>query len=249
MGTSNDILIMEETLKEKGFNLSVSSRLKKREAGYQFTFDEHCEAMVLSLISANRPWVQIAQNLDNLKEVFKGYNGDYLENEDPQVLVNGVMKLGCGNRAIVKQMQGLSGNVKMFRYIENVIGGPIDNLAANNDPYAVSKILSEQPYKLNCMGQTLCLQYLRNVGIDTCKPDVHIRRILSRLGLIPYEDCDIYTIVKCFEKLSKELNLPITHINNIVWTYGATGYGEICAKTPKCAICNVKDCRFKSYMQ
>ena len=56
-----------------------------RQSGHVFTFEEHIKAMLLSLLSANRPWKQIEENIDNLDKVFHEYNPEYLLNESPKV--------------------------------------------------------------------------------------------------------------------------------------------------------------------
>lgn len=244
MVKSEDILLMQDVLNNAGLNPSTGHSYKMyalRKDGHTFTFNEHVEAMVLSLLSANRPWKQIEENIDNLRKFFHDYDAEYLATADPVTLTIGVRELGCGNKAIARQMEGLSHNVRLMQRIENIIGN-IDNLAANNDPYDVSMVLSSGVYKLQGFAQTLALQYLRNVGIDTCKPDVHIRRILARLGLIPYEDCPVRDVVDAMSKLGSELDMPITLVNEIIWFYGATGFGEVCGKTPKCILCNIVGC-------
>jgi hypothetical protein len=197
--------------------------------------------MILSLLSANRPWKQIEENIDNLRELFHGYNAEYLTSVEPSVLIEEVTKLGCGNKAIVRQMEGVSYNVRLMQRIVSIIGD-LEKLVVNNSPYDVSTVLSSGAYKLQGFAQTLALQYLRNVGIDTCKPDVHIRRILARLRLTPYEDCPICDVMKAMSQLGSELGMPITLVNEIIWSYGATGFGEVCGKTPKCYKCNILEC-------
>ena len=41
-----------------------------RQAKHHFSFNEHVEAMVLSLLSANRPWKQIVENLITSEKYF-----------------------------------------------------------------------------------------------------------------------------------------------------------------------------------
>lgn len=247
MVESKDILSMNKVLSEKGIptgNGYSYAMYLLRQSGHVFTFEEHIKAMLLSLLSANRPWKQIEENIDNLDKVFHQYNPEYLIDENPKVLMDEVCKIGCGNRAIMRQMEGVSYNVRLMQSIVDVIGD-LEKLVVNNEPYDVSAILSSGHYKLAGFAQTLALQYLRNVGIDTCKPDVHIRRILARLRLIPYEDCPVIDVVNTMSRLSRELGIPITLVNEIIWTYGATGFGEICAKVPKCYVCQITECPWR----
>ena len=246
MSKGDYILSMDTTLVSLGVNANEGHSVKSyidRVGGKVFTLEEHIEAMMLSLLSANRPWKQIWDNKDKLKEVFHNYDITYLQETSPKVLMDSVCSIGCGNRAIMRQMQGVSGNVNILLRINDIVG--LENLVTRNSPYDVSNLLSSGYYKLNGFAQTLALQYLRNVGIDTCKPDVHIRRILARIGIIPYEDCPVSTVLFAMEQLSEDLGRPITLINEIVWAYGATGYGEVCTKVPRCYECNIKECSYR----
>lgn len=247
MASSEDILKMKTLLESRSIEVGDGYSYKMyqlRKDGHVFTFEEHIKAMLLSLLSANRPWKQVEENIPKLDEIFGYYNPEFLKSEDPKVLMDKVCTAGCGNRAIMRQMQGVSYNVRLMEEIVGVIGD-LEKLVTNNDPYDVSNVLSSGHYKLAGFAQTLALQYLRNVGIDTCKPDVHIRRILGRLGMIPYEDCSVRDVVNSMSGLGRELNLPITYVNEIIWLYGATGFGEICAKNPKCGICQIEQCIFR----
>lgn len=238
-----EILDMRDWLYQRGIKPETGysyTQYMKREEGVTFNLRDHIKAMILSLLSANRPWKQIEENISKLDEVFNQYDVEYLISEEPKVLMDKVCALGCGNKAIMKQMQGLSGNVSLLESIDNLVG--LERLVVNNEPYDVSLVLSSGYYKLNGFAQTLALQYLRNVGIDTCKPDVHIRRILDRLGVTPYEDCPVGNVLSSMKKLSFELNMSITLINEIIWMYGATGYGEVCTKSPKCNLCVCTTC-------
>ncbi len=247
MADFNAIVTMSNTLKDMGIKFGEDDSyglLNERKNGHHFSFEEHVEAMVLSLLSANRPWAQIAVNKENLRIIFHGYNPTYICETDPQVFIDAIKRIGCGNRAIVRQMQSLAYNVELFQRINEIIGD-IDNLAANNDPYKVACILSDGYYKVKGFAMALALQYLRNVGVDTFKPDVHIRRILVRLGFTPWEDCTVREISDVMNKLSRQLSMPVTYVNEVIWCYGATGYGEICAKEPKCRMCKVEECPYR----
>jgi endonuclease III len=246
MTKNNDILVMEDTLRSIGINVEEGYSYKMyslRKGGYKFTFEDHVEAMVLSLLSANRPWKQIEDNISNISRIFKQYDVDYIMSKNPVEFANEIRSIGCGNRAIVRQMSGLADNIKTLQRIDEVLGD-VDKLT-NVKPYKMSELLSDGYYKIHGFAQTLALQYLRNVGVDTCKPDVHIRRILYRLGYTGYEDVSIWKIMSVMEKLSTDLEMPITLINEIIWHYGATGYGEICSKIPKCEICKTEHCKYR----
>ena len=214
---------------------------EKRQAGYHFSFEEHIKAMVYSLLSAQKPWVQVEPKLNLIDEIFKGYGAEYVKSEDPQVLISKVCAIGCGNKAIARQMQGLKHNVEVLEEIHKV-SGDIDQFVGYYSPIEVSELLSSGRCKLNGFAQTLALQYLKNVGISTCKPDVHVKRILARLGYIPYEEVEIWYILKTVSRIAEVYSIPDIEVNEALWYYCATGYGEVCAATPKCKVCGIQTC-------
>lgn len=213
-----------------------------RKAGKVFTMREHIKAMVYALLSAQKPWVQVEPKLSEIDKIFRDYDPEYLKIEDPQIFINKVCAINCGNKAIVRQMQGIKHNVEVLEEVDRV-SGDIDAFVDYFTPLDVSGLLSKGRCKLDGFAQTLALQYLKNVGISTCKPDVHIKRILTRLGYIPYEDSEIWYIVNTVGRIACEYNIPDIEVNEALWYYCATGYGEICAATPNCTMCNVLTCK------
>lgn len=87
----------------------------------------------------------------------------------------------------------------------------------------------------------MALEYLKNVGIDACKPDLHLRRILNRdrLNYIDHfiENEQISEIVA---ELAMEANVSVIYLDNLLWLLCAENYGNICRKIPKCQLCELK---------
>lgn len=84
-------------------------------------------------------------------------------------------------------------------------------------------------------------EYLRNVGVDIIKPDVHIKRIVSaeRLNLITSKND--YKILDEFQELAQEIGINQVKMNYLLWNYCSKGYGEICTAIPKCEKCVIKN--------
>jgi hypothetical protein len=89
------------------------------------------------------------------------------------------------------------------------------------------------------LGEALAWEYIRNVGIDGCKPDTHLRRFLGseRMGNASGAIATVDETIRQIEVLSAEVNLPLSSIDNIIWSYCADGYGEVCTATPHCEKC------------
>lgn len=214
----------------------------KRVAGHVFTLQEHVEALVLSLLSANRPWFQIENNLDNIAKIFHGYNPDYLSLADPNKLVEKICSIDCGNRSIYKQMESLKHNISVLRKID-VDYGSVDAFAveAIKDPMSIAIALSlkDGMYKLKNVGQALALEYLKHVGVDCVKPDVHIRRMLQRWGYFSYTPSEIETFDFIYG-VSKNSGMLAMDIGSAMWNFCAKNYLEVCTASPRCRGCTVQ---------
>lgn len=229
----------------KGFDLeSCQEPLKKRHSGYQYTMRDHVESMLLSMLSAQRPWVQIEQNKGRLAEIFHNYDPEFLKQADPDDLEIEVCAIGCGNRKIWDQMHALNHNIAVLEAIERVHGSCdyMTSLAASNpgSVWGVAEQLSEKDscYKLRGVGIALALQYMKQLGVDCVKPDVHLIRIVERLGWVQWTPSE-YEVFNICQKVAKECSVSMTVLGTALWTFCATGYGDICAASPKCVLCPV----------
>jgi endonuclease III len=94
------------------------------------------------------------------------------------------------------------------------------------------------------MGLALVCEYLKGVGIDIAKPDVHITRMLgkSHLGFSNDDEASENEAVELMKELAKRNNITQTEVDRLMWWYCADGYWQICTKlSPKCAICVIRD--------
>jgi len=222
----------EQTIKEMGAVTASEDRL----GGRRFSLSDHLRGLLLSLLSNSRPWKPIADNLQQIGEILLNYDPGALERADPSALESKLRAIGCGNRAIRNQMRSLRANIETLRRIEREFGG-LDRFVTSGRPLEVAGKLSEyRPYKLQCVGMALALEYLRNVGIRAAKPDIHMRRILQRLGYVAtYPGEEVAALL--VDKLASEAECNTTYLDNLLWLMCSTGYGNVCNASPRCGLC------------
>ena len=124
----------------------------------------------------------------------------------------------------------------------------MDNYVTSNEPLIIAKSLANGEYKLKQMGIALTIEYLKNVGIDVLKPDIHIKRLFGkdRLGLSDKSLATENEILRIIKQLSSETDAPNVEIDSIIWQFCASNYAEICSANPKCEKCLVKvKCNYK----
>lgn len=115
----------------------------------------------------------------------------------------------------------------------------------NGDTFTVTDHIRA---KFAQLGEALTAEYLRNVGYDIAKPDRHICRILGSdiLGCSDKKVVPIYEAFDIVAAIANALEKDTAEVDYILWSYCASGYGEICTlKNPKCQYCVAKQiCKF-----
>lgn len=236
--------ILEKYLKDKvqGIDLTILEAVEVRKNGKRFSIKEHIRGMIFSLLSNQRDWVAIYENKKIIEQIFFNFDKNKLKNTDYMHFVNALKSRKLANRSINAQMQNLKYNIEIFEQIEKEYGS-IDYFITALKPAAVAVLFActESTYKLKQMKFALVLEYLRNVGIDTAKPDVHIIRILKRLGLLNKLGNEEKQVIDILEKISLETGISVAKIDFLLWHYCSKGFAEVCTATPKCNICVIKN--------
>lgn len=203
-----------------------------------YTLEDHIRALVYSQLSANRSWGPIEDNQEKINKIFDDFDPECLKKADPDELVDKIKDIKCGNISIRKQMSVLKDNIIMLEKIEKEKG--LDKFV-NGDVKKVVTELAKGEYKLKQVGIALACQYLKGVGIDCAKPDIHLRRILARLGYSSKDKATELETIDIIQDISMEYpKLSQKEIDTILWQYCAEGGLNICGKEPKCDICKIK---------
>ena len=224
-------------------NITITlNALNDRKNGKNYSLSDHICSMVFALLSNQRPWKHIADNQENIKTLFNNFDVDFIKKTNYQYFVGKLLDLHCGNRQILKQMQSLKDNIETLERIAKDYGS-VDNYYNNTNIKELLKSLSGGKYKLKQMGVPLVSEYLKGVGMDVIKPDVHVCRILTRLG---YSKSNKITDDEAFDiccAIAKEYNISNVEVDSILWQYCAKNYFEVCCDKPKCSKCKVSNCK------
>ena len=239
-----------ESIDQKPF-MELIDKVNDRKNGKKFTNEEHLKALIHALLSNQTKWSNIAPKLELIKNLFFNYDLEKVKNTDYMYFVNELKKIKCGNRLIVTQMKGLKDSITLFLEIINEYGS-IDNFITLLPAQAIVILISSKDsiYKIPNIGVALAWEYLRNVGIDGVKPDVHMNRFLgnNRLGISKFEISTPVETIKQAKLVSQETGKLLTEIDSLIWMYCADNYGAICTAKPKCEKCVIKDyCKNKEY--
>lgn len=240
-------------------NTYIFKQIDKRNKGGTFTINDHIRAMVYSMLSSGASWKRLEKDTDletgrilPIDEIFYQYEPKALLNSAPEKLYESVKELHYTTPYTQQQIRALIDvNIKSFQLLEEQHGS-IDNfyrkiIEIDGSMKTLVLLLSspDSPFKMAQMGAPLTAEYLRNVGFNIAKPDRHVCRILGSdiLGCSDKKDVPIYEAFDIVANIAAKMNRSTAEIDYILWSYCASGYGEICTKdNPKCGLCVVKNC-------
>ena len=238
------LLKMQNYLQKTGnlYSTTFPELIKERASGRRFPIGDHLRALVYAQLSANTKWSRIVPHLHEIDCLFSDYDVTNVLAHDAKHYISGIKALKCGSRCTNNQMKSLHTNIQTMQAIEREYGS-LDAFVTSDAPEAIVRDLSSGTHKLLYVGPALAWEYLRNVGIDGVKPDTHVCRFLSasRSGLSDSETVTTAEAVQIIRDISETLRMPMVEIDSIIWSFCASGYGEICTAEPKCDQCVIRD--------
>lgn len=237
------LLVMRDFLRASGklYSTTFPQLVIQRHQGKVFSFQEHLRGLIYAQLSAHAQWHHIAQKLPQVDALFFHYDVPAILAKEGSYFTTGLKQLSCASQCTNRQMNHLKENIAMLQKIVSEYGS-MDTYISSVPPEELVRDLSAGRHKLYGIGPALAWEYLRNVGIDGVKPDIHVCRFLgsSRMGESDQAQASPSEAVNIVRKMSAQLDLPMVEINSIIWSYCASHYGEICTATPHCGSCVVR---------
>jgi len=183
---------------------------------------------------------------EDIKKAFSNYNvhkvSRYTDRDFKKMMQN--PKLIKNQR----KLRACIENAKIMNEISEKYGSFGEYLERNKTD--LKKLKEDLINRFHYLGNVLVLEYLKEIGIDSIKPDVHVVRVMYRLGLINSERISPENIDKVIEvanKMSRLTGEKLSVIDAIFWMYGGSGDNHvkmaICSKNKP--LCN--DCPLPNY--
>ena len=226
-------------------NGELVEKVKQREEGQEFSFKEHLKGMVHALLSNQTNWGRnIAPNLERIDAIFHDYddveflkkpeNGEYFEKE--------LRRIKCGNRQIARQMQELKNNISVLESIVDEYGS-LDAFVNEQGLSKAIKELASGRYKLKNMGEALVSEYLRNVGFNEVKPDVHMKRFFGndRMGNGTHVPATEKEVIDICSDIERRTGLSLVLIDEAIWNFCRDSEFQVCGKNPRCTHCPISE--------
>ena len=196
------------------------------------------EDLVRDIHNAGMKAKVVTSKLPHIKKAFSNFDinqvADYTD-EDFERLLN--------NPNIIHHRRKLNDcitNARTMRDLSKQYGSFGEFLDQHKDNF---EELKERILGFRSVGNAVALDYLKDIGMDFIKPDIHVLRIFSRLGLISSEN-EFNEAILVAEAFKKATNERLSVIDAVFWMYGGGGDGHlqkaICNKNnPLCGECPV----------
>lgn len=237
------LLVMRDFLQASGklYSTTFPQLVRQRQQGKVFSFREHLRGLLYAQLSAHTQWHRVAPKLPQVDDLFFQYDEQAILAREGSYFTAGLKQLSCASQCTNRQMKHLGENIEKLQKIAAEYSS-LDAYVTSAPPEEIVRDLAAGPHKLYGIGPALAWEYLRNVGIDGVKPDIHVCRFLGadRMGESEQEQAGVSEAVAIVRKMSEQLHLPMVEIDSILWSYCASHYGEICTATPHCEACVVR---------
>jgi hypothetical protein len=221
----------------------ILNLIELRKKGKKFSFDEHLKALVISLLSNHR-WgdSNIRENIDKIDNIFHNYDKNYLKVVDYKILVSELRKIHCTNPMIRKQMESLSKNILVLEKIEKEYES-LDTFVTTVLPNDIANLFYAGKYKLIQVGRSFTFDYLKRVGINTCKTSRQLERLFgyTRLAIVENENATGGQVLSIIKKLAEMNSLTEIEVESILLQFCLLRSANICGETPKCEKCKLRD--------
>ena len=215
--------------------------LDERRLGRKFLIGDYIRALIYAQLSNQTRWSNISPKLVDIDTLFFNYDANSILKKRGSYFHSRLLKLKCGNISTRRQMESLNGNIKILRRMESDHGS-IDQCCQHFSPEMLVREISRGVYKMKYLGPALAWEFLRNVGLDGVKPDLHLRRIFgeSRLGLSAKDTATESEVIDVVTQMSLACGWPKSLIDNLLWNYCAHETAGCCGARPKCDLCVIK---------
>mgnify|MGYP001323114889 CR=1 FL=1 len=224
-------------------HLKIRTELNPAQLEDKTVFKRMCAVILSSGFNAS-----IVKNMwDQLKTEFNDFDFTVLKDWGPEKI-----EILMKNEKVIRnknKIRAIIHNAKVFNNLIHKHQGFNKFLQENKDPELLFISIRDSFYFL---GSITTFDFLKRIGLNYIKPDIHVRRLFHRLGWIDSmkeTNKNLSTIFKIAEYISTETGFNLNYIDGVFWLF-CSGYkevmtGPICCAIPKCTECYVKHCKYR----
>ena len=229
---------------EQLYNSISLTEQNNRLTGKKYSLNDHTKALILAKLSNRQKWFKIENNIDKIHDIFLDFDTNKILQTNENTIIDKIKQIKCGTQVTERDFSQLHQNIRILLLIDNKFNS-VDKFVTSKSAHEIVNLLSDSTSKLKMqtIGPALAWEYIRNIGIDGAKPDVHLKRILSsnRLNFFDSNSPTDEDFYKAMEDIKLNTGKNLAEIDNLLWSFCASGYAEICTSTPLCHKCPIKN--------
>ncbi len=244
--TFNQIL---KKIKEFSISNQVEEHLQIRETLHPSSLDDIAifKKMSAVIFSSGFNATVVKDMWPELKIAFKDFDfeivKDWNEKEIEELMQN---KKIIRNK---NKLRAIIFNAKVFTELIQEYGSFQVFLSRHSDPEEIHTYIEK---RFHYLGKITTYDFLKRIGLNFIKPDIHIRRLYKRLGWLNSMSDNNKNLNKIFEitdYISTATKHNLNYIDGVFWLF-CSGYKDvmtiaICGAVPKCEICYVNHCKYR----
>lgn len=214
------------------------SRLKS-QSHLEKTDVEYFHQLVILVYDAGFRGSVVKKHEAELSEAFANYDFWTVARQDFRTLFalspikNRKKVKGCLKNA--KQLAKLVGEYGSFEAYLRHFGD------VAHDANSFMKMQRDMCGRFAYLGPTNFHAFMKYIGYDALKDDLHVRRIMSRLGLTSSPKCSQEEVLEAAMRIRDATGEKLKIIDQVFYTYGSSDHGRvktaICGDRPLCAEC------------
>ena len=244
----NILVLIKESMDYINYNYmndinDILYNVNRRKNGKKYSFNEHLKALIITLLSNHR-WgdTNIRENIDKIDFIFHNYDKNYLKVVNPDILINELRKIHCSNPMIRYQMNALSNNIMVLELIEKDYGS-LDNFVNKESPNDIANMFNHGKYKLIQVGRYFAFDYLKRVGVNTCKNSPQLERLFgsARLGIVDNNIATEQQVLCIIKKIAKLNDCEEIIVESLLQQFCLLRSANICGEYPRCEKCKLRD--------
>lgn len=244
----NILVLIKESMDYINYNYmndinDILYNVNRRKNGKKYSFNEHLKALIITLLSNHR-WgdTNIRENIDKIDFIFHNYDKNYLKVVNPDILINELRKIHCSNPMIKYQMNALSNNIMVLELIEKDYGS-LDNFVNKESPNDIANMFNHGKYKLIQVGRYFAFDYLKRVGVNTCKNSPQLERLFgsARLGIVDNNIATEQQVLCIIKKIAKLNDCEEIIVESLLQQFCLLRSANICGEYPRCEKCKLRD--------
>ena len=121
--------------------------------------------------------------------------------------------------------------------------GSLDKFVSKEKPNDIANMFNSGKYKLIQVGRAFAYDYLKRVGVNTCKKSSQLERLFGshRLGIVENANATEQQVLNIIKKIAELNNCDEIIVESIIQQFCLLRSANICGEHPNCEKCKIRN--------